>query len=210
MKIVIFGASGKTGNLLVNQALTSGHQVTAYVRRLGALAQQHPNLKIVTGELSDSVKLTEVISGSDACISALGGGSITKHAPEVITGIRNIVQTMEYTGVNRFVYLSSIGVNESHAFMAPLIRFFIVDVLLKVPMADHSVNERTIFSSKLQWTVVRPVSLYNGPVTSNLKHGSEKMRLTQNVKISRASVACFMLEQLNDNTYLQKAAWLYE
>ena len=77
MKLVIFGASGKTGNLLVEQALSAGHSVIAYVRRTGGLAQQHPNLIMVTGELSDSLKLREAVAGSDACISVLGGGSLT-------------------------------------------------------------------------------------------------------------------------------------
>jgi putative NADH-flavin reductase len=210
MKIVVFGASGKTGSLLVEQALAKGHHVIAYVRRLGALNQQHPNLKIVTGRLSDTLKLKDAILGSDACISALGGGSLTKHATEVVYGIENIIITMESIGVNRFIYLSSIGVGESRYFMPPIMRFFILDVILRIPMADHNTNEKRIVNSKLNWTIARPVSLTDGPKTGNLNHGSDKIKLNGSPKISRANVAAFMLDQVTDNNYIKKAAWLYE
>lgn len=210
MKIVIFGASGKTGSLLVEQALSAGHSVTAYVRRTGVLAQQHPNLKMVTGELSDSLKLKEAITGSDACISALGGGSLTKHAPEILAGVEMIIKTMEQSGVKRFIYLSSIGAGESRYFMGAVMRFFLTDVILRVPLADHTTNEKRIAASKLQWTIVRPGGLTDEPKTGNLKHGSEKTILKGSPKISRANVAAFMLEQLSGSMYLNKAAWLFE
>lgn len=210
MKIVIFGANGKTGTLLTEQALVSGYQVTAYVRKAGALQQQHPNLKIITGNLSDTGKLKEAISGADACISALGGGSLTKHAPEIIAGIVNIVTMMEQEGVKRFIYLSSIGAGESRYFMAPVIQFFVVDLILRVPLADHTSNEHQIAKSKLNWTTVRPCGLTDGPKTGNIQHGSDKTILKGNPKISRTNVASFMLQQISDVTYSKKAVWLLE
>jgi len=50
MKIVVFGASGKTGSLLVDEALKSGHNVVAYVRKPESVKSDHPNLKVVTGK----------------------------------------------------------------------------------------------------------------------------------------------------------------
>jgi putative NADH-flavin reductase len=210
MRIVIFGANGKTGTLIVNNALESGHQVTAYVRRENSLAIEHPNLKIVTGSLNDPEKLNAAITGADACISALGGSSLTKHAPEIIAGIDRIVTIMEQEHVNRFIYLSSIGVGESRYYLPQPIRFFIADVMLRVPFADHNINEQRMMKSKLQWTSVRPGGLTDGPLTRDLKHGSEKTILKGSPKISRANVAAFMLKQLADKTYIDKGVWLYE
>ena len=210
MKVVIFGASGKTGTLLTEQALAKGQQVTAYARREGAIKQKHPNLKVITGNLNDAARLNSAIVGADACFSVLGGGSLTRHAPEIVQGIDRIVSIMEAAGVRRFVYLSSIGAGESRNFMGPVIRFFIADVILRVPLADHTANERRLSESKIQWTVVRPASLTDGPRTGNLQNGNEKTLLKGNKKISRANVASFMLEQLTDTTNLNKAVWLYE
>ncbi len=210
MKIVIFGASGKTGTLLTEQALAKGHIVTAYVRREGALIQQHSNLRIVTGNLNDTTKLKEAIAGSDAVISTLGGGSLTKHSPEIIAGIDRIVSIMEQEQVERFIYLSSIGAGESRNLMSPVIRFFITDVMLRVPLADHTANENRLAKSTLKWTIVRPGGLTDGPKTGKLHHGSNNNILKGSPKISRANVASFMLEQLTDVKYINQGVWLYE
>jgi putative NADH-flavin reductase len=210
MKIVIFGASGKTGTLMVNQALELGHHVIAYVRRENALGIVHPNLMIIVGKLNDTDKLKEAITGADACLSTLGGASLTKHATEIMTGIDRIVSLMEQERVNRFIYLSSVGVGESRAYMAQPVRFIVCDLLLRIPFADHNTNEQRLAKSKLQYTLVRPGGLTDGPKTGNLKHGSEKTILKGNPKISRANVAAFMLEQLTNSTYINKGVWLYE
>ena len=210
MKIVIFGDSGKTGTLMVNQALELGYQVIAYVRRENSVEAEHPNLKIIVGNLNDTEKLKEAISGADACLSTLGGASLTKHATEIMSGIDQIVKLMEQEGVPRFVYLSSIGVGESRSNMAQPIRFIVCDVLLRVPFADHKTNEQRLAKSKLHYTLVRPGNLTNGPKTGNLKHGIEKTILKGSPKISRANVAAFMLKQLTDTTYTNKGVWLHE
>jgi putative NADH-flavin reductase len=210
MKVVIFGASGKTGTLLTDQALAKGHQVTAFVRRADAMVQRHPNLKIITGNLDETYKLKDAIAGADACISTLGGGSLTKHAPEIIAGISRIISQMEHEGVKRFIYLSSIGAGESRYLMGPAIRFLIADVMLRVPLADHTTNEQSLEKSKLQWTVVRPGGLTDGPKAENLNYGTEKIKLKGSSKISRANVASFILNQLSETDFINKSVWLYE
>jgi putative NADH-flavin reductase len=209
MKIVIFGASGKTGTLLTKQALDSGHQVTAYVRRADSMKLQHPGLKVVVGNLDDSAKIKEAISGADACISTLGGNSLTKHSTEIIKGIDNIVTLVEQAGIKRFVYLSSLGAGESRFVMSLFIRFFIADIMLRVPLSDHTTNEKRIAKSKLHWTLVRPAGLTNGPKTGRLKHGSKNAVLKGTPQISRANVASFILDQLTDTAYLNKGVWVY-
>jgi len=210
MKIVIFGASGKTGTLITEQALAKGHHVIAFIRRPGSIIQHHPNLQVIVGNLNDESKLKEAIAGSDVCISALGGGSLTKHAPEVISGIDSIVTIMEQEQAGRLIYLSSIGAGESRNLMSPLVRFIIADIILRVALADHTLNEQRIEKSKLQWTIIRPGSLTNGPKTGNLKHGSNNTILKGSTKISRANVASFMLSLLEDSAYINKSVWLNE
>jgi len=210
MKIVIFGANGKTGLQLVEQALAKGHQVIAYIRRAGSVLIEDPKLKIVVGNLNETLKMKDAITGCDACLSALGGGSLTKHSPEVMNGIDTIVSIMEKARVHRFIYLSSLGVGESRLYMNPMVRFIVCNLLVRVPMSDHNVNEKRIAKSTLQWTLVRAGSLTDGQLTGYLKHGVEKIKLKGNPSISRANVASFMLQQLTDTKYLQKAVWLFE
>ncbi len=169
MKIVIFGASGKTGSLLVDEALASGHDVIAYVRKPESVKSKHPNLKVVAGYLNEKDKLKSVISGSDACISTLGGASLTKHSNEIIEGIDNIVSIMEEEKVTRFIYLSSFGVGDSRKYMPQPVRFIIADIMLHVPLADHNTNENRITKSQLNWTIVRPGGLTNGAKTDHIE-----------------------------------------
>jgi putative NADH-flavin reductase len=210
MKITVFGASGKTGEILVNEALASGHQVCAYVRSNTSIQLVHPNLNVVVGQLNETDKLQSAMDGSDACISTLGGGSLFQHNPEVVAGIANIVQVMEALDVKRLIYMSSIGAGESRNLMPQPFRFIVADVLLRVPLADHMTNEKRIMQSKLEWTIVRPGGLTNGPVTGKIKHGTENVPMKGSQSISRSNVAHFILEQLTHTTYLNSCVWLYE
>ena len=208
MNITIFGASGRTGQQLVSQALDRGHQVTAYVRRPEALTLQHPGLKVITGTLDEPDRLREAISGADACLSALGGNSLRKRSAAFTNGVEQVVTLMEQEGVPRLIYLSSVGAGESRSFLPQPFRLLIVDVMLRVPLADHTLNEQRIAGSTLQWTVVRPGGLGDGLPTGKYLHGSEKTVFNSNASISRADVAAFMLDQLTETTYVKKAVWL--
>lgn len=210
MKLVVFGASGKTGKLVVEQALALGHQVVAYVRNKETFGVEHPALNVVEGQLHETEKLKAAMNGSDACISVLGGASLTKHSYEIREGIDAIVRLMEETGVKRFIYLSSIGAGESRNYMPQPVRFLVADVSLRVPLADHTANEHRIMRSQLDWTIVRPGSLTYGGMTGQLKHGSEAMTMKGNPSISRANVAAFILGQLTETTYRNKCVWLFE
>lgn len=210
MKVVIFGANGKTGLLLVEQALAKGHQVIAYVRRPRSILIENPKLKIVVGNLNEPLKMKDAVMDADACVSTLGGGSLTKHSPEMINGIKNIISVMEIAKVHRFVYLSSLGAGESIKLIPQPLRFFLSKILLRVPLADHNTNEGNIIKSKLQWTIVRPGSLTDGQLTGDLKYGDDNSKYKGASPISRANVASFILQQLNDNSYHRKAVWLYE
>jgi putative NADH-flavin reductase len=210
MKIVIFGASGKTGRLLIKQAIASGNDVVAYVRNKDSVIINHPALEVVEGQLNDKNKLKSVIAGSDACISVLGGASLTKHCNEIMEGIDNIVGIMEETGVKRFIYMSSIGAGESRKYMPQPIRFLVADLSLRVPLADHTTNENRIKRSQLEWTIIRPGGLTDGDKTDKMKHGFEDMKMKGNQNISRSNVAAFILSQLKEKNYLKKSVWLFE
>lgn len=210
MKIVVFGASGKTGQLVLEEALALGHEVVAYVRTKESIKHEHPNLNVVEGQLNETDKLQAVIAGSDACISTLGGGSLTKHSPAIMDGIAAIIRIMEEAKVKRFVYLSSIGAGDSRKFLPQPIRFFVADLMLRVPLADHTANEKRIIHSTLEWTIIRPGGLTDGPKTESLNHGSENTKRNSNPNISRANVAAFMVNQLTDSAYLNQCVWVQE
>lgn len=129
----------------------------------------------------------------------------------MVEGIANIVRIMEEVNVKRFLYLSSIGAGSSKPYMPQPIRFIITDLLLRVPLADHTTNENRIMESQLDWTIIRPGGLTDVKKTnSNLKHGTEYVKIEGSPSISRAHVASFLLNQLENSRYLNQCIWLYE
>lgn len=218
MKIVVFGSTGKTGQLLVKKALQGGHEVTAYLRgeSLHKLKHNHfinihhARLKLIEGRLDDRDKMREALLGADVCLSALGGESRIKQSEQFTSGIATIIELMEELDVKRFIYLSMLGVGESRYFMSRFVRFVLCDLLLRVPISDHAINEERIKASHLDWTIIRAGCLSDGPKSSIERHGCEQITISDSTDISRANVAQFMLKQITTNEYIKKCVWMFE
>ena len=205
MNILIFGASGATGHELVKQALEQGHAVTAFVRNHAKLKITHNNLQSVQGDVADSLSVENAVEGKDVVISALGASSPFKYDQTVVDGVGNIIKAMERSNVKRFIYLSFIGVQESRKDGGFVIKY-IAPKLLKTEIAGHENREKMIRQSNLAWTIVRAATLTKGIKKGAYRNGEELSSSSFTITISRADVADFMLKQINDNTFLHKAA----
>lgn len=210
MEITLFGASGKTGKVLIQQALELGYKVKGYVRRKESIQLTHENLQIIEGQLHDLDSIKKAISGSDICISTLGCGSLSKRNPEVCKGIENIVAAMKSEGTKKMIYMSSLGAGESKKYMPQPVRFLICDLVLRVPLADHNQNETFIRNSGIEYTLVRPGGLTDVDITGIYKASDEFVTIKGKAQISRANVAHFILKEVKDNAYNNKAVWMIE
>ncbi len=119
-------------------------------------------------------------------------------------GTGNIVQAMQKHGVKRFVCETSLGIGDSKGRMGLLYSVFLIPLLLRNIFADKEVQEEIIKGSMLDWVVVRPAALTNGPRKGVHQVGMTIGHWFFTAKISRADVAGFMLKQLTDDTYLRK------
>jgi putative NADH-flavin reductase len=205
MKIVIFGASGATGKLLVAQALERGHLVTAFVRTPSKLETKHIAFQVAQGDVKDSAAVERAVAGNDAVLSALGVGRPLRHDPAVIEGVKNIVRAMEQTGPARLIYQSFLGVHEGRAQAGFVLGRIMATLVVRNEVADHEAKEAIIRNSKLDWTIVRPVMLTKGPHTGVYRHGVDIRARSLIPTISRGDVAEFTLNQLSDRTYARKA-----
>ena len=167
MKLVIFGATGGTGRHLVEQALAEGHQVTAFARRPAALQVRHDRLRIAAGDVSDAAQVESAIEGQDAVLSALGA---TKKQAICADGMANILAAMRRAGVRRVIVLSAFGASDSHdrSLYTRLLWLFI-----RERMADKDRMEQLIKRSDLEWTLVRPPRLTDGPRTQRYRSGPD-------------------------------------
>jgi putative NADH-flavin reductase len=210
MKLLIFGATGGTGRLILEQALQQGHEVTAFVRDAAKLTVKHPRLHIQQGDVLDYQTIEPAMKGQDAVLSALGSPA-NKIGTIRSQGTQHIIRAMEKYGVRRFVCQTSLGYGDSTPVlnMTPFyFKYLIVPFILKKGFADHALQEEHIKKSKLDWIIVRPSNLTDGGLTGNYKHGFRYNDKTISVKVSRADVADFMLKQIADNTYLHQTPGL--
>lgn len=200
MKLAIFGATGGTGQELVAQALAQGHEVTAFVRNPAKLPLTHERLRVIAGDVTDAAAVAQAVAGQDAVLSALGSPNL--QANTVLSdGTRHIIAAMEANGVRRFVCETSLGVGDSHGQPGFMFTHVAVPLFLKHAMADKEIQEKYIKASNLDWIIVRPGGLTDGPRTSEYRHGLAK---DISGRIARADVAEFMLKQLTDDTYLRQ------
>lgn len=202
MKIVIFGAAGSTGRDVVKQALARGHEVMAFDRHLATLTLEHPRLTKVQGDIFNSAQVEAAVAGQDAAVCVLGvGPQVTQ--PVCSTGTEHIIAAMQKHGVKRFICQSAFAVSALDGewrevpWIVPILPFF---PKVKAMFADKVRQEQFVRQSDLDWVIVRPAKLTNGPRTGIYKVGAP-LSIGPNAKISRADVADFILTQLDDNTY---------
>jgi putative NADH-flavin reductase len=207
MNIVLFGATGPTGQQLLRQALEQGHQVTAFARNPFALGLQHERLRPVKGDILDVNSVDSSIAGHDAVLSALG---VRKWLRNTILsdGTRNIIDAMTRHRVRRFICETSLGVADSKADLGRAFKWFFLPVILKSAFEDKEIQERYIKESNLDWTIVRPAYLDDGPLTGNYQVWTGRKPAGVANRISRADVAHFMLKQLVTDTYVKKTPGL--
>ncbi|MGI9279320.1 MAG: NAD(P)-dependent oxidoreductase [Endozoicomonas sp.] len=204
MKLVIFGASGRTGVQLVKQALDQGHEVTAFVRKTTSLQITHARLAKVAGDVLNINDVESAIQGQDAILSALGAPPKDQSMLRK-KGTECIINAMNNTGVKRLISLSTLGFGETRDILPFFLKYFIFPVILRHATQDHAEQEALIKDSSLDWTIVRPGNLIEGNKTGVYKHGFSNHEKPIQLKISRADVADFMLKQLSDLNYLHKA-----
>lgn len=202
MIIAVFGATGGTGQQVVRQALAMGHTVRALVREVGKLDLAHDRLMVIQGNVLDASKVEETLRGSDAVVVSLGN---TANNPDFVVsqGTQVIVDAMQRLGQpRRIVVVSSLGVGESKD-QVPLAFKMLMKSVLKKPMQDKERQEEIVKSSGLEWIIVRPGGLTDGPATGQYRAGLDPKIVAG--QVSRADVAAFVLQQLTDDTYLRKA-----
>jgi putative NADH-flavin reductase len=196
MNIVIFGASGRTGLHLIVQALALGHIVTAIIRRPERFRISFDRLRVMPGDALNEGSFGEALVGQDAVVSALGIAGIRNSLRPTtfhVDTARNIMSGMRRHGVRRFVGITSVGV--VHGPTTPVWYRMTLQPLLRHKYGDMQRMEAAVADSALDWTVIRPVRLTNGPLTQHYRT-DPRGTIEDGTSISRADVADFALQQL--------------
>lgn len=204
MNVTVFGASGRTGRPLVQQALEAGHHVTAFLRTPSKLTIEHDHLTVVQGDVMQAADVARAVTPqTDAVFAALGHG---KDAPKDVlaVGTRHILDAMKAAGVDRIVNLTGAGVAypKDPSFLPAKIVRGIMHVVVRSLIKDSDRQAELLTASDVRWTNVRGPRLTEGPLTGNYRAGYLKLGP---VSISRADVAHFMLHCAEDEAWIREA-----
>lgn len=203
MNLTIFGATGRTGQALVHQALEAGHDVTAYARTPTKLDVEHDRLTIVQGEMNEPDAIRKAIEGADVVLSALGPSS-NKPVRPLTAGMQNIVDAMKAEGVNRLIASTGAGVKAPEDEPDLIGRFFgfTLKTFAKNVLADSQGMVDVIKNSGLDWTIARAPRLLDKPQVGRLKVGYAGKG--PGTSLTRADFAHFMLSQIDSDEWLRK------
>ncbi len=203
MKLIVFGATGSVGVLIVKQALQQGHEVSAFARNPGKLqALSNKNLKLIKGDVLNRADVESAIANHDAVLCTIGDGKIGKVRA---AGTRNIISAMNGSKANRLICLTTLGAGDSYGNLNFIWKYVMFGFVLKKAFRDHQEQECSLVNSHVDYTIVRPGALHDGTLTNKFKIGFDGKFRDLSLKISRANVADFMLSQVLDTRYCRKA-----
>lgn len=213
-KIAVLGATGRTGIWVVKEALQRGYAVNALVREQSSLNIEHPDLTIVKGTPTALVDLKRVMDGCEAVLNALNISrknewwlwSELSSSPTFLSDVaQKLVELAPEMKVNRYLTVTAWGTGVTKEEIPGWFRFFINNTKIGITYLDHERQETIWEKSNLDWTVVRPVGLTNDteekPVGVLLETKNTK---PANMTISRRMVAQFMLDALEESTYIHQ------
>lgn len=196
-RILVLGATGRTGKLVVNEALAAGHAVTAFARDPAKAASLGSGVGIAIGDVKDAAKLEAAVAGHDTVIVALAPNIGAAAARAAVAGLKK-------AGGLRIIALSAYGVGDSRSGFHGWV--------LNVPLArlarDKVAMEAAMAASGLDWTSARPPVLSNGPKTGRVRVSPPGEAINGFGRFSRADLAAWMVGAIDDRSTFGKALTL--
>ena len=202
MKLLVLGGTSGTGRHVVIQALEKGHQVTVLARDRTKAGLEHEHLRFADGDVRNTQALGEAMAGQQAVVSAIGRGRSFKSENLIADSVPGILAAMQSHHIKRLLFTSAIGVGDTFR-DAPLPMKIFARTLLRGIYADKIIGDEMIRKSGLDWTIVQPVGLTDGPLTKRYRVG-EHLPLSGLATISRADAAHFIVDRLDDRSTFGK------
>jgi len=202
LRLLVVGATGGTGQELVNQALAKGHRVTALVRRAAPLGVPRDGLTLVEGDPLDPHAVGATLVGCDAVVSAIGPRG--RRATTVVqSSARALVAAMMPTGVRRLLVVSVGLLFPDAGVIGAVLR----KTFLRGVTGDSEAMESIVRASALDWTIVRPPRLTSGPRTGSYAVTADRLPPGSGggtASLRRADLAHFLLDDVERAEYVRK------
>ncbi|GIH18333.1 NAD(P)-dependent oxidoreductase [Rugosimonospora africana] len=206
MRLVVFGANGATGRLLVRLALTAGHEVVAVTRHPADFPLAGGRLVVEGADVHDSDAVARVVRGADAVLSSLGVPFGRKPITVYSAGMANIAGAMSRYGVRRVIAVSSSATEPSHHadggfLLNRVIQPLVTATIGKTTYVDMRRMEQLLQGSDLDWTIMRPSGLFEAARVSAYHLREDR---ADGIFTSRIDLAASILAQAASTEWVRK------
>lgn len=207
MNVLVIGATGGTGQALVERGAARGWNMVALVRRPEAIQHKLANVRVVEGNALLAESVSSALKGVDAVVSALGTRP-WKHVDVCSAGAAALLSAFAAEGTRRTVVMSSFGVKATRPQTTALERAFFFDTIIRKSLVDKALMESMFLQSASAWTIVRPGMLTHGLARGAFRAADDGSIGGGFLRIARADVADFMLDQLASEQWVHRAPTL--
>ena len=217
MKILILGATGRTGRLIVEEALKQGYDLHVLVRDKNKISFSSKSIKVYQGTPTRREHLAAAMQGCDLIISALGivrasdapWSKLITAKNFISESIKNVIVEADQQNVKRLITISAWGVGETKKQVPFWLRWLINYTNLGPVYAEHEAGEKLLSNSDLNWTAVRPVALNDSQKIKTLKVSFNNFP-KPSLQISRQSVAKVIVDIVKSDKYDRKSPTISE
>lgn len=152
MNMLVFGATGRVGQSILEKALANGHAATAFVRNRAKITTTSENLKVVEGDIYSAEAVASSMQGGyDAVINVIGG-DVFKPSTLVTDSARTIIGAMEKTGLRRYLGITG-GAQMRTTGLGGLTNTILGLSPIKSAVRDHQGAWQIVNASTLDWTL---------------------------------------------------------
>ena len=204
MTITVFGASGKIGRLLVQQAIGKGYKVKAYIRDKQSFPVSDENITLIEGTLDNKPQIQNAVTGADAVISLLGPPlKFWYKGTPVADGHANIVAAMKAAGVTRFITIATPSVKspKDTSSVATVLPGIMARIIFPKPYIEIVKVGDVVKTSGLDWTIVRFIAPNDKEPAGNVKVSFGETKI--GFSISRADITSFVLQQVQSKEFIR-------
>ena len=202
MNITVIGGTGSTGTKIIELAIEKGIDVKTLVRSPEKIAIGNDDLKVIQGDARDAAAVAAAIEGSEVVLSGLGAdglGETTIYSDSIV----HIIAGMKKHGVKRLLCIGAVGQDPDRSGEMPFLGKLVINLLLKKTLADMYKMQQALEASDLDWTMMWPPRLNDGPVTGKYRVANDKA-LKKGSVISRADLAHFMINNISETAYYRR------
>lgn len=207
MKVLVIGATGRLGSLLVEYALEAGHEVTAFARNIDRVNLEHKRLDLYQGDVLYPGLLDGAIQGKDAVLSVIGIRQFKGPITLLSKGIRNISEIMQKHQVKRLITITGAGILQENEHQIVMETLSFPPNLQNLSL-DHLRVWELLKISTLDWTIACPSFMHNGERTQAYLTGEDRYPRKSRNEVSVEDVADFMVKEMTENQYLHKRVGL--